>query len=111
VPGEKLIFDTKTTEITIDYNRCEPAMKNTATPSCGFACVKGCRLYGRNILKIEKNRPVLAIAEPEEIKRLDNECMSCEHGCLTYGTGCISITVPVPGLEEYREKAGRGKSS
>ena len=109
VPGEKLEFKTRTAEITFDYSRCEPALKNISNPSCGFACVKACRLYGRNILKIEGNRPVLAISETEEINRLDNECLGCEYGCMTRGTGCVTIELPLPGLEEYREKVEKGK--
>jgi hypothetical protein len=90
-----LNFDTRKMSITIDYTRCLPATKNTSTPECGFACVKACRLYGRNILKIENNRPVPAVTDPEEIKRLDNECMSCEYQCERKGPGCISIKVDV----------------
>ena len=97
-------FEAKKIKITIDYSRCEPATKNTANPACGFACVKACRLYGRNILKIEGNRPVLAVADPEEIKRLDNECLSCEYHCWRRGTHCIDIEIPLPGIEEYRKE-------
>ena len=111
VPGEKLEFKTKTAEITIDYSRCEPALKNISNPSCGFACVKACRLYGRNILKIEGNRPALTISEAEEINRLDNECLGCEYGCMTRGTGCVTIELPIPGLEEYRAEVEKGKRS
>jgi len=99
-----LTFDAKKIRITIDYDRCEPATKNSANPACGFACVKACRLHGRNILKIEGNRPVLAVADPEEIKRLDNECLSCEYHCWHRGTDCIRIEVPLPGIEEYRKE-------
>ncbi len=101
---EPLKFEAKKINIHIDYTRCEPATRNTSTPSCGFACVKACRLYGRNILKIEGNRPVLAITDPEEIKRLDNECLSCEYHCWHEGANCIRIEVPLPGLEEYRRE-------
>lgn len=90
-----LKFDSRKTTITIDYDRCLPAAENTSTPSCGFACVKACRLYGRNVLKIENNRPVLAVTDPEEIKRLDNECMSCEYQCQQKGPGCIHVEVHV----------------
>lgn len=90
---DKLHFATRKTIITIDYTRCEPALKGTSQPSCGFACVKACRLYGRNILRIEGNRPVLAVTDPEELKRLDNECMACEFHCNQSGPGCVSITV------------------
>jgi hypothetical protein len=89
----KLIFDTRKTKITIDYSRCIPATQDTSEPSCGFACVKGCRLYGRNLLKIEDNSPVLAVEDPVEIKRLDNECISCEYNCQFYGSGCITIDI------------------
>ncbi len=99
----KLEFEARKAKITIDYSRCEPATKNTSTPSCGFSCVKACRLYGRNILKIEGNKPVLAVTDPVEIERLDNECLSCEYSCWLHGTGCISIELPLAGLKEYRE--------
>jgi hypothetical protein len=97
-----LTFEARKIKITIDYSRCEPAVGNTDDPACGFACVKACRLYGRNILKIEGNKPVLAVTDPEEIKRLDNECLSCEYHCWDRGTNCISIEIPLAGMEEYR---------
>jgi hypothetical protein len=102
--ADQLKFDAKKIRITIDYDRCEPATKHSANPACGFACVKACRLYGRNILKIEANRPVLAVTDSEEIKRLDNECLSCEYHCWKRGTDCIRIEVPLPGIEEYRKE-------
>jgi len=102
--GDKLEFELRTGKITIDYSICEPATKNTPSPDCGFACVKACRLYGRNILRIEENKPVLAVTDPEEIKRLDNECLSCEYACWASGTGCISIELPLAGIDEYRKK-------
>ena len=101
---KKLGIKTKTAKIMIDYSRCEPSIKNTSNPSCGFACVKACRLYGRGILKIEGNKPVLAITDPAEIERLDNECLGCEYNCWLRGADCISIELPLPGLEEYRGK-------
>ena len=99
-----LNFQTKKIKVTIDYSRCEPATKNTSNPTCGFACVKACRLYGRNILKIEGNKPVLAVTDPKEIERLDNECVSCEYQCWARGTNCIRIEIPLPGMEEYRRE-------
>jgi hypothetical protein len=101
--SDRLQFEARKIKITIDYHRCEPATQNTTQPTCGFACVKACRLYGRNILKIEGNRPVLAVTDSEEIKRLDNECLSCEYHCWARGTNCISIEIPLPGIEEYRK--------
>jgi len=93
--AKKLEFETRKTKITIDYSQCLPAMQNTPDPACGFACVKACRLYGRNILKIEVNKPVLAVTDPGEIKRLDNECVSCEDNCQLHGPGCITIKIPL----------------
>jgi hypothetical protein len=91
--NNRLTFQTRKTRISIDYGRCVPAKELSSDPSCGFACVKACRLYGRNILKIENNKPVLAVTDEEEIKRLDNECLSCEYSCGRYGPGCIDIEV------------------
>lgn len=102
--ANQLEFEAKKIKITIDYDRCEPATKNTSQPSCKFACVKACRLYGRNILKIEGNKPVLAVTNPEEIKRLDNECISCEFNCWVNGTSCIQIEIPLVGIDEYRSE-------
>ncbi len=100
----KLELKARRAKIAIDYLRCEPVLENTAEPSCGFACVKACRLYGRNILKIEGNRPVLAVTDPVQIERLDNECLSCEYNCWLHGTNCISIDLPLTGIEEYQDK-------
>ena len=43
--------------------------------------------------RIENNRPVLAVTDKEEIKRLDNECISCEYHCDRFGPGCIKIDI------------------
>ena len=91
-------------KIIIDYKRCVPAVNNDPSPPCGFACVKACRLYGRNVLKIENNRPVLTVTDPAEIERLDNECLACEYACMIHGASCISIEVPLPGIEDYRAR-------
>lgn len=91
-----LKFKIQTGTIRIDYNRCEPVIKNTSTPSCGFACVKADRLYGRNVLKIEKNKPMLAVPA-QEAARLCNECLGCEHDCTYYGSNCIQIELPLFG--------------
>ena len=104
----KLEFDARRARIIIDHRQCEPANTNSSNPSCGFYCVKACRLYGRNILKIEGNKPVLAVSDPAEIERLDNECLSCEYNCWLHGTGCISIDLPLDGIEEYRAKPRQG---
>ena len=108
MPDNQLVIRARKIEITIDYSRCEPAISNASNPACAFACVKACRLYGRNILKIEQNRPVLAVTNLDEIERLDNECLACEYSCSRKGTGCVAIAVPLPGLTEYRDRLARG---
>jgi hypothetical protein len=101
--AEKLTFETICTTVTIDYSKCEPAINNTSNPKCGFACVKADRLYDRNILKIEGNRPVLAVS-PEEAKKRSNESLSWEYADRVTGNNAIEIKVKFPGLEEYRKK-------
>ncbi|MCS7139585.1 MAG: hypothetical protein N3F04_07485 [Candidatus Nezhaarchaeota archaeon] len=105
---QTLEFDVRTGKVLIMMDRCEPAIKNTSTPSCGFACVKACRLYGRNVLKIENNRPALAVP-PDEASRLCNECLACEYSCQFYGSNCIRIILPFPSLDEYRRRHTMGR--
>jgi len=100
---ERIIFQTKCAVTTIDYTKCEAALKNTSSPSCGFACVKADRLYDRGILRIEGNRPILAVST-EDAKRISNESLSWEYACKVFGSGAITIEVPFPGLEEFRRK-------
>jgi len=101
--NNKLAFRTRCTKVVIDYDKCEPAKKNTSEPSCGFACVKADRMYDRSILKIEGNRPVLAVSE-EAAQRMSNESLSWEYACNAVGIGAIEITVDFPGIEEYRKR-------
>ncbi len=101
--GNKLEFETRAMRVIIDYGKCEPAQKNTADPACGFACVKADRMYDRGILRISGNRPVLA-ASPEDVKRISNESLSWEYACRMTGNEAIQISIPFPGLSEYRKK-------
>jgi hypothetical protein len=101
--GNKLEFETRSMKVIIDYRFCEPTKKKTTQPRCGFACVKADRMYDRNILKIEKNRPVLAVS-PEDAKRISNESLSWEYACRSTGNQAVTLLIPFPGLREYREK-------
>ena len=101
--ANKLEFSTICTTTTIDYDKCEPAKKNIPNPSCGFACIKADRMYDRNILRINNNRPVLAV-DPEAARKMSNESLSWEYACNAVGIGAIEITVDYPGLEEYRKR-------
>ena len=94
-----LEFEFRTGKVLIDYAKC-------IAPKCGFACVKADRFYGRNVLKILDQKPVLAVT-PEEAKRLCNECLGCEIHCQLHATGAIHIELPLIGLEEYKTRSAR----
>ena len=94
--AKALEFEFRTGKIKIDYDKC-------VAPTCGFACVKADRFYGRNVLKIQDQQPVLAVT-PEEAKRLCNECLGCEIHCQLHATGAIHIDLPLAGLEEYKAR-------
>ena len=104
---KNLEFETRTGKIILDYSRCDPVVNKTSNPSCGFACIKADRLYGRNVLKIEDGKPILAVPQ-KEAQRLCNECLGCEFDCTVYGKDCIQIILPLFGLEEYRKKTQTG---
>ena len=97
---DKLVYETRTGKVTIDYSRCDPA--------CAIDIVKADRLYGRNVLKIEGNKPVLAITDPEEIKRADNESLAIEYFSRLCGSDCVTIELPIEGLNEYKKKIKGG---
>lgn len=99
---DRLEFETKTMKVVIDYTRCEPARENTDHPHCGFACVKADRMYDRSVLRIERNRPVLA-GSPEDARKNSNESLSWEYACRSTGNDAIRILIPFPGLKPYRE--------
>ncbi len=94
--SEKMLkFTLRTGEVSIDLNKC-------TAPNCQFVCVKACRFYGRAVLKIERDKPALAISH-EEAPRLCNECLACEIHCELHGNNAIKITLPLFGLQEYRK--------
>lgn len=103
-----MVFRTRSTTTIIDYLKCEPAKRNTSTPSCRFACVKADRMYDRSILRIEGNKPVLAVSE-EAAQKMSNESLSWEYACSVAGPGAIKTIVDFPGIEEYRKKVIRGR--
>jgi len=97
---DKLIYETRTGKVTIDYGQCDPA--------CAVAIVKADRLYGRNVLKIEGGKPVLAITDTEDIKRVDNESLAIEYFSRLHGSDCVIIEFPIKGLDEYKKKIREG---
>lgn len=91
-----IVFETNTGKILIDLNKC-------VAPTCGFVCVKACRLYGRGALKISNGKPALTTSNTDEIKRrLCNECLACEVLCELRGGRAIKIKLDMFGLDEVR---------
>lgn len=56
------------------------------------------------ILKLEKEKPVLAISREEAEKGKCTECLACEIFCTYHEQNAVFIRLPIPGLKEYREK-------
>jgi hypothetical protein len=94
-----LEFEFKTGKVIIDYTKC-------IAPTCGFACIKADRFYGKSVLEIVKGKPVLAVT-PNEARHLCNECLACEIHCQLYGGNAIQIELPLFGLREYRAQFKR----
>jgi hypothetical protein len=90
-------FSTRTGQICIDHKRCL-ACRSTA-------CVDACQRYGIGILESEDGKPVLNVSL-EEARRRDTECLACEQECELYGEKALVISLPIAGLEEYREQHG-----
>jgi NAD-dependent dihydropyrimidine dehydrogenase PreA subunit len=94
-------FEFRTGKVTIDYDKCAKCTS--------YACIKACSLYGRGILRLQKGKPVLAVP-PEEVKK--GQCiedLSCEQDCQFYGAKGLRITLPIEGLDKFREKyKGKG---
>lgn len=86
-----LEFEERTIKVVIDDSKC---------PQCQTkACLKGCSMYDRGILKLKGGKPV--VFDLEEAKRVGTECLACEYECWFRGLNAIRIEVPISGLEEY----------
>jgi ferredoxin-like protein FixX len=84
-------FATLTGKIHIDHSRCA----SCATKGCVPACAP-------KILKLENDRPVLAISPEDARKGKCTECLACEIFCKHHERDAILIDLPIPGLAEYR---------
>ncbi|HZX10236.1 MAG TPA: ATP-grasp domain-containing protein [Acidobacteriota bacterium] len=85
-------FKTSTGEIFIQHDKC----LTCATKGCIKACAQ-------NILKLDEDKPVLAISREEAEKGKCTECLACEIFCRFHEQDAIFIHLPIPGLKEYRE--------
>ena len=86
-------FETVTGKIFFDHQKCP----NCKTKGCVEAC-------SAEILKLEEEKPVLAVSREEAKKGKCTECLACEIFCTFHEQKAIYIQLPIPGLKEYREK-------
>lgn len=92
-PPNAYAFDTLTGRLSMDHAKC-PGCK---TKGCVPACAPG-------ILKLTDGRPVLAIPAEEAKKGKCTECLACEIYCRFHELDAIIVHLPIPGLNEYRNK-------
>lgn len=95
--GHGFSFETFTGSIHINHDGCTGCV----TKGCVEACHAG-------ILKLEKNRPVLAFSESDVKKGKCTECLACEIFCRFHERDALFIHLPIPGLMEYRHEVRRG---
>ncbi len=91
----KYAFSFATGKVSIDYEKCKDCHS--------FACVKACSLFGRAILRIEDNKPVLV---SEDANKRCVEDLACEIYCQDYGNKGLKIWLDMFGLEDYRQEVG-----
>jgi succinyl-CoA synthetase beta subunit len=93
IPEKAYIFATLTGRLSINQQNC---------PACRTkGCIQACAY---KVLKLEDEKPVLAIP-PEEAKRGKcTECLACEIFCTFHEQDAIVVHLPIAGLKEYREK-------
>ena len=87
-----LEFEERTITVRIDDSKCCECQTK--------ACIKGCTIYDRGILKLKDGKPT--VSDLEEAKRVGTECLACEYECWFRGLNAIKIEIPIRGLEQYR---------
>jgi len=97
IPRDAYAFNTLTGRLSIDHRKCAACR----TKGCVGAC-------GPKILKLEAEKPVLAIPVEDARKGKCTECLACEIFCTYHEQKAIFIHLPIPGLKEYREKNLKG---
>jgi succinyl-CoA synthetase beta subunit len=93
IPKDAYAFNTLTGRLSIDHRKCATCQ----TKGCVGACAP-------KILKLEGEKPVLAIPVEDARKGKCTECLACEIFCTYHEQKAIFIHLPIPGLKEYREK-------
>ena len=93
VPEKAYVFETPTGRLSVEQYKCAECQ----TKGCVPACLP-------KILKIEAGKPVLAVSPEEARKGKCTECLACEIYCKFHEQDAIVVHLPIPGLQEYREK-------
>jgi len=89
-----LEFKERTIKVIIDDSKC---------PNCKTkACIKGCSLYDRGILRLQAGKPAILMS-PSEAARTGTECLACEYECWFRGLNAIKIEAPMPELDEFKK--------
>lgn len=89
-------FATPTGEITYDHAVCAGCDSKV----CVAACVP-------QILKLnDAGLPVLAVTPEEAARGRCSECLACEVDCGALGAGGGHVSLPIPGLDDYRRRRG-----
>ncbi|MFQ6069327.1 MAG: ATP-grasp domain-containing protein [Candidatus Aminicenantales bacterium] len=90
-------FKTMTGEIFISHEKCLRCKTK--------GCVESC---SPRILKVEEQKPVLAISAEEVERGKCTECLACEIYCKFHEQDSLYIHLPLPGLKKYRQKRIEG---
>ncbi len=86
-------FKSMTGKVLFDHSFCLECESK--------ACIDAC---APQILRLENEKPVLAITEEEAVKGKCTECLACELECYFNGNKGCYVELPIAGLEEYRLK-------
>jgi len=100
VPDKDYVFETLTGRLSIDHGKC---------PACRTrGCIEAC---AAKVLKLEDEKPGLAIPADDARRGKCTECLACEIFCAFHEQRAIVIHLPIPGLKEYRNKIIAGRDS
>lgn len=89
-------FKSLTGTVTFDHGMCARCESKV----CVSACVP-------QILRLsDDGLPVLALAPEDAARGRCTECLACEVDCGALGAGGGHVSLPVPGLDDYRRARG-----
>jgi len=92
-PKRPYSFKTLTGTVIFDHARCAACESKI--------CIQAC---SPKILKLENDKPILAISEDDAQKGKCTECLACELECEFHGNKGVYVDLPIPGLKEYLQE-------